>query len=171
MDAFILFGVVGFTGTSTTSKEIRITGTTTAGGTWVESCYCCCLVSSDHEHHCDQEALVVCNNSATITRFAGTVGSAAATKGLGLWVLLWCSLGSALLMCSDLLSFTYADMWLSLVSCELGRGNFLSYGCFASGGLKRRRRHSCHHEADITAFIPYDFYQPCFFIPFSWKSE
>ena len=33
MDAFILFGVVGFTGTSTTSKETGITGTTTAGGT------------------------------------------------------------------------------------------------------------------------------------------
>lgn len=39
---------------------------------------------------------------------------------------------------------------------ELGRGNFLSYGCFASGGLKRRDKEgiSCHHEADVPAFIP-----------------
>ena len=32
MDAFILFGVVGFTGTSATSREAGVTGASTAGG-------------------------------------------------------------------------------------------------------------------------------------------
>lgn len=46
------------------------------------------LVPGDHQHHRDQEALVVCNASAATTTFAGAVGSAAAAEGLGWWALL-----------------------------------------------------------------------------------
>lgn len=37
MDAFILFGVVEFTGTSATSREAGVTGASTDGGNWVRS--------------------------------------------------------------------------------------------------------------------------------------
>ena len=78
-------------------------------------------VPGDHEHRCDQEAQVVCNASATTTRFAGAVGSAAAAGGLGMRVLLLAFLGFCPPVCPNLPSFRYTDMWLSLVSWWVGQ--------------------------------------------------